>query len=410
MKPNFQICYKYRNTTDDDIELWFSKPKECRTQMNISIQSNMDPENTNEHPFLNSLWYFNLKPKEKLKVVIQYHGSLVNQYNIDELSEEEKKFFLRSTKLVPINEEIKRKAEIIIGDAQTDLEKAEKIFKHITRTYKYSTRFNARGVYNFLNKRKGDCGEFAALFCSYCRSIGIPARILYGTWTLKKFSPHSWTEIYLDGQGWIPVDPSMGRIKLYYHPLLYISTSIYYGAFSNKNRYFGNHEGKRFAFSIDPERELIPNYKDVVNIPPQALRNNINERAIAWGFESFDGNAPFLQPVYIKIHSKNIKVTNKLLFGNWKGKYLQWYDNLTYIIKTGSFTLGFVLIYFEIINEYFTQQQLISLILPLFSTPLILMGTFLSFIRKETNFLINILGINFLFYFIGLLGSYLGIN
>ncbi|WP_445329620.1 transglutaminase-like domain-containing protein [Viridibacillus sp. FSL R5-0888] len=75
------------------------------------------------------------------------------------------------------------------------------------KTYKYSSHLSGRGVAVFKERKKGDCGEFGAIFCSYCRAIDIPARMLYGTWILKKFSPHAWSEIYIENEGWIPVDP-----------------------------------------------------------------------------------------------------------------------------------------------------------------------------------------------------------
>ncbi len=85
----------------------------------------------------------------------------------------------------------------------------------------------------------GDCAHFSALFVALCRSEGIPARCIYGRigWrpflneqNSKMFSkldtmvndegfagaqhhglgPHMWAEFFLQGVGWIPVDPQAG--------------------------------------------------------------------------------------------------------------------------------------------------------------------------------------------------------
>lgn len=404
-KQNFQLNYEYHNTTKERIELWFSKPKESNTQQHISIKSNIDPDMVTEHPFLNSIWYFNLKPDEELKVNIKYYGSGKDENYSETITSAEKEFFLRSTKLIPVNEKIKKEAESIVCNAETELEKARKLYEHIIKKYRYSTRFNERGVFHFLKRRKGDCGEFSALHCAYCRSLGIPAKILYGTWTLNKFSPHSWNEIYIDGQGWVPVDTSVGKLKPYYHPLLNISASIYYGVFQNKNKYFGNHEGKRFAFSIEPERELEPPYDGAKDVSDHAVRNYINNQEFAWGFESIDGRAPFLQPIYPRIYSKVKKTSYKLLFGDWKGKHLEPLKNLTYITKTTSFNIGFILTFISIINDYIIENEWLLNILPLIYSPLILLGTILSIIRKEGNAFIYILGVIFLLNFIGTLDT-----
>ncbi|WP_217585892.1 transglutaminase-like domain-containing protein [Lentibacillus saliphilus] len=409
-KQNYKINYSYKNTTHDHVELWFSKPKEANTQQHITIDSNIEPEKITEYRFLNTIWYFNLKPNQKLNISIKYYGSHKDHRFPASITTEEKNFFLRSTKLIPVNEEIKKEAESIVGNAQTDMEKAKMIYLHLTKTYKYSTRFDERGVSHFINRGSGDCGEFAALFASYCRSLGIPTKVLYGTWALKKFSPHSWNEIFIDKEGWIPMDASMGRIKPYYHPLINISTSIYYGAFQNKNKYFGDHEGKRFAFSIEPERELAPAYQDATDYSDLVIKNCVDHKEIAWGFESFDGKAPFLQPIYPRIHSKEKKTSYPMLFGEWKGKHLQWYKNLTYQIKTVSFNFGFALLLMEVINEYIIRDMMLSTILPLLSSPLILLATIMSLIRKEGNVLIYTLGIIYIFAFIGVLATYLGID
>lgn len=402
-RQNFQIHYEYNNTTEDKIELWFSEPKESNTQQNISIERNIEPKKITKYPFLNNIWYFELQPEEKLEVVIKYYGSSRDKNYIDTISTEERNFFLRSTELIPVNEQLQKEAKAIVGEAKTDMDKGKRLYEYIVKNYRYSTKFSKRGVFHFLQSKKGDCGEFGALYCSYCRALGIPARMLYATWALKKFSPHAWSEIYIDGKGWIPVDPSTGRLKLYFHPLYNLSTSIYYGTFQNKNKYFGDHEGKRFAFSIEPERLLNPAYHDAKEYPDTLIKECFANKEIAWGYESINGKAPFLQPIYSRIHSKVKKIPYKLLFGDWKGKHLQPSKNLTYKTKITSFNIGFIIVFMGLINEYMIQNEWLFNLLPLIYTSLILLGTVLSLIRKEGNTFIYILGVLFLFNFIGML-------
>ena len=67
-----------------------------------------------------------------------------------------------------------------------------------------------------LEKRAGHCEYFASALAVLARSRGIPARVINGfaggehdgagTWVVRRHHAHSWVEVYLQGQGWQPVD------------------------------------------------------------------------------------------------------------------------------------------------------------------------------------------------------------
>lgn len=63
-----------------------------------------------------------------------------------------------------------------------------------------------------LDSRHGDCGQVSLLYISFMRSLGIPARWESG-WMLHpgEKNLHDWAEVYFEGVGWVPVDPSFGR-------------------------------------------------------------------------------------------------------------------------------------------------------------------------------------------------------
>ena len=66
-----------------------------------------------------------------------------------------------------------------------------------------------------LSAGKGACRDFAVLFCSACRSVGLAARFVSG-YELEaardpgRASMHAWAEVYLPGGGWRGFDPSQG--------------------------------------------------------------------------------------------------------------------------------------------------------------------------------------------------------
>ncbi|OGD27894.1 MAG: hypothetical protein A2Y56_12565 [Candidatus Aminicenantes bacterium RBG_13_63_10] len=70
----------------------------------------------------------------------------------------------------------------------------------------------ARGTYD---QRAGDCGGHSFLMAAFCRSLGIPARVVWGcVHTGKSFGQHGWNEVYMGEVGWIPLDTTMGEIEV----------------------------------------------------------------------------------------------------------------------------------------------------------------------------------------------------
>lgn len=63
------------------------------------------------------------------------------------------------------------------------------------------------GVEQVLKQKYGHCWDKADVFVTLCRAAGLPARQVAG-WVPALKSGHVWTEVYLEGQGWLPVDPT----------------------------------------------------------------------------------------------------------------------------------------------------------------------------------------------------------
>ena len=70
-----------------------------------------------------------------------------------------------------------------------------------------------------FNTRRGFCGHFASAFATLMRASGIPARVvtgyLGGEWNrvggyllVRQSSAHAWTEIWLENEGWVRIDPT----------------------------------------------------------------------------------------------------------------------------------------------------------------------------------------------------------
>ncbi len=65
-----------------------------------------------------------------------------------------------------------------------------------------------------LENRHGDCGMQSFLFLSLARSLGIPCKWQSGWYLMPQtVNLHDWTEVYYEGIGWVPVDPSFGLVN-----------------------------------------------------------------------------------------------------------------------------------------------------------------------------------------------------
>lgn len=70
-----------------------------------------------------------------------------------------------------------------------------------------------------VNKRAGYCQQFATAFALLGRSLGYPTRVVVGflpgkrargngTYRVRGTDAHSWPEVYFQGHGWIPFEPT----------------------------------------------------------------------------------------------------------------------------------------------------------------------------------------------------------
>lgn len=81
-------------------------------------------------------------------------------------------------------------------------------------------RLDRNSVDDFLfNTRSGFCGHYASSFTTLMRAAGVPARVVGGyqggDWNpiggyliVRQSHAHAWSEVWLEGEGWVRVDPT----------------------------------------------------------------------------------------------------------------------------------------------------------------------------------------------------------
>ncbi|MBZ5628889.1 MAG: transglutaminase-like domain-containing protein [Acidobacteriia bacterium] len=136
--------------------------------------------------------------------------------------------FLRPTKLMPTDGIVKSTAVEITSGSKTDVDKARAIYEWIVdNTFRNpKTRGCGLGDIRFMLESRdlgGKCADLNALYVGLARSVGLPARDVYGVRVAKSElgykslgaatenvtkAQHCRAEVYLGEYGWVPVDPA----------------------------------------------------------------------------------------------------------------------------------------------------------------------------------------------------------
>ena len=138
------------------------------------------------------------------------------------------KYHTRPTHLLPTDGIVKTTAQKAIQGAQTDLEKVRAIYNWVVSNAWREPKVKGCGEGDIKTMLEtgnlgGKCADINALFVGLCRSVGIPARDVYGIRLVPsafgykelsgnpaslKGAQHCRAEAYVKGQGWMAMDPA----------------------------------------------------------------------------------------------------------------------------------------------------------------------------------------------------------
>jgi transglutaminase-like putative cysteine protease len=157
---------------------------------------------------------------------------------------------LQPDALVPVTGIPAELAVKVTAGKSNPLDKARAIYDYVFTTMKYDktgTGWGHGDVLYACDAKKGNCTDFHSLFIAMARSQGIPARFEIGfPLPPDKYSGeitgyHCWSDFYIDGRGWIPVDIS----EAWKHP-------------EKRDYFFGSHDVNRVQFSMGRDLKLSP--------------------------------------------------------------------------------------------------------------------------------------------------------
>ena len=148
---------------------------------------------------------------------------------------------------------MKKLANEVTAGKTTTVDQAHAIYDYLLATMKYDKTIPGWGhgdTERACDIKAGNCTDFHSLFMSMARAKAIPARFVIGFPMASDHGTvtgyHCWAEFYVNGKGWIPVDPSEASKS----------------ADATRRAYlFGN---------LDPDRVQFTMGRDLVLSPPTA--------------------------------------------------------------------------------------------------------------------------------------------
>ena len=180
---------------------------------------------------VSAMYAANAKPTLSMTARValkNYTVDLSSRATAPPASRAELEYFLRPSQYVPTDGIVKETALKATAGASTDMEKARAIYEWVVENTFRDPKIRGcgRGDIRFMlesGDMGGKCADLNALYVGLVRSVGLPARHVYGLRIAKSElgykslglatdiatkGQHCRVEVYLRERGWVPVDPA----------------------------------------------------------------------------------------------------------------------------------------------------------------------------------------------------------
>jgi len=306
-KRSYTISYSVdvkagKADTPNTLYLWIPHPAVSSSQRNMELlQSTMEPFIESYHGV--SLYKMdNLASNSETQIRLSWK---VDVYSV-ETAVQPQSIKVESNSpmseaytqnILPLPSEdprIKDQAAAILGRERNPYIKAQRIYEWMIGTALRWESQTEGDVFGVLQTKRTDAYLGALLYCTLLRSAGVPCQPVAGVLVSRdrQTMNHYWAEFWIDGFGWIPVDPAMGAMQ---------SAKFQGDAASGAraipqpfaiqeeqaNIYFGNIDSQRIAFSrgftiLSP---MDPHGRTVAHNRSYSLQNLREE--VVGGIESY---------------------------------------------------------------------------------------------------------------------------
>jgi transglutaminase-like putative cysteine protease len=268
--------------------LWAPQPVSFAAQRNIELLSR-SPEPFVENYRGTSLFQFkDLSPRTRLGISFSYKVDVytvetsVKAPSIKESGNSPvKAAHTQPSPLIPSDDQrIKDRAGTLVGREQNPYIKARAIYEWLISEGNIQSGPLNGGAIEALEGKNADPYMASLLFCALARAAGVPSIPVAGVLVNRnrQTSRHYWAEFWVDGFGWIPLDPALGAGA---------APDMFNLRADAAAWYFGNLDNQRITFSRGQTilSQMDPRGRAVVHPRNYALQNLWEEAA--GGLESY---------------------------------------------------------------------------------------------------------------------------
>jgi hypothetical protein len=129
---------------------------------------------------------------------------------------------------VKSNSQIDATARQVVGSEQNSRQKAYLLYRWVSQNIKYDDQKAvqlsqdpsgiASGSIMAFNTRTGVCFDYASLYVSMCRAVGLKVRLVSGLgYSGLTWGDHAWNQVYVPEESrWVNVDPTFGTVSNYF--------------------------------------------------------------------------------------------------------------------------------------------------------------------------------------------------
>jgi transglutaminase-like putative cysteine protease len=185
-------------------------------------------------------------------------------------------YWLQPTGLLPTDGIVRKTATEAVRGAKSDVEKAQKLYDWIVTNTFRDPKVSGCGEGDIkamleTGNLGGKCADLNALFVGLCRSVGLPARDVYGLRVAPsafgykelggnsaslKGAQHCRAEVYLRGHGWVAMDPADVAKVMRQETAEWIKSSTHAIVAPVNQSLFGGWEGNWMAYNMAHDVKL----------------------------------------------------------------------------------------------------------------------------------------------------------
>jgi transglutaminase-like putative cysteine protease len=223
IKVRHETAYAYKQQVRSAVQLLRMTPRSCdnqfvrRWRVEVDTDARLDKSEDAYGNITHTV--FIDQPVDHVRIMIEGEVDTIDTGGVLAGTYERQpvRLYLRETALTMPADAVKQLAREAAADTSGDMIASLhnlNLAIHSTMTFTIGTTTATTTAGEALALKTGICQDYAHIFVSAARSLGVPARYVSGyylrTDVIDQDAGHAWAEAWLDRLGWVGFDPAQG--------------------------------------------------------------------------------------------------------------------------------------------------------------------------------------------------------